>query len=115
MITTSHDIFVACFIQGKYDGNKGKLNNDINDSTNYGRTGGKRSSAIECQILCQRTPQCKYFTWSHTEENCWVLSEYKSLKIRNDFTSGPMSCERSGNFRHNFIYLNITNLSHNQI
>ncbi len=49
-------------------------------------------SAHECQIECQKNPECMFFTYDLSSQNCWL----KNAKI-NDYPnpvciSGPRKC-----------------------
>ena len=67
--------------------------NDINlDATNW-KTSATTPSASECQDLCGDTKGCKVFTWSTSNQRCYLKSSKSRGSSEDGAISGPKTCK----------------------
>ena len=69
------------------------LNNQYGND--YGKGGGKRYSALECQHLCEKTQGCAGFTYQsagkYALKECWLKSKGYKKEIQSGAISGTIS------------------------
>ena len=56
----------------------------------------KSETAEECQLLCQTTNPCRFFTFDVKQKMCWLKRSNEGRKENNNFISGKKYCEESG-------------------
>ena len=63
------------------------------------------SSVKQCQLVCQTTPQCQFFSFDLDNERCWLKKSDDGRVFKTDFISGKKYCEEKGenNWRIDFI------------
>ena len=60
---------------------------DLNDGTQT-----KTDSAEKCQRLCKEEEACVAFTWSRTEDDCWLKHTKPSAIPSQNHVSGNKNC-----------------------
>ena len=72
---------------------EGDVLNDKPDGKDYGMGSGMRNTPVDCQNLCQKTNDCKFFSW--TKPNiCWLKKTKASSKIELNTISGEKCCKK---------------------
>lgn len=51
-----------------------------------------RNSVSDCQLLCQRTEECMFFTFKHTPEECSLKTSDSGRANYSDAVSGKKYC-----------------------
>ena len=64
------------------------------------RNGFVRSeTAEECQLLCQTTNPCRFFTFDATQKTCWLKRSDTGRNVNNNFISGKKYCKENGELK----------------
>ena len=51
-----------------------------------------KNSEYECQIWCQDTSECKFFTYSKNDKKCYLKTDDFGKTIGGGLISGPKFC-----------------------
>ena len=60
----------------------------------------------KCQILCEKTENCKNFSYNKTNKDCFLITEENKRSVDNsNFVSGPKKCQLPNNLKRSLSAL----------
>ena len=83
------------------------MGNDLNaneDDPHHAKgNDGRRNSPEECQQLCQEVQECNFFTYTPTDQACYLKTSSSGKRKHTYATSGPRICQK-GYYIKTFVY-----------
>lgn len=74
------------------------LSMDYSTGKNVRKGYVETGSAEDCQLLCQTTNPCRFFTFDAENKRCWLKRTSEGKTKKENFISGQKYCDQKGNF-----------------